>query len=551
MKKNRAFPFILKAAKKEAFSLSLLTITNALVALLGVVFALTSRNVINFAVASDIGNVKSSVVFLICIAVVSLVLYMGTRLLASRIAARLEIFFRENVFGSFLRKEYSKISDFHSGDVITRLFEDVAVVSEGIATLVPGLVGIFTRLISALVAVFVVDKTFALTILIGGILLFIFACFFRDIMKKTHKDAQAAGGKARSFLQEACENVLIIKAFDMQEEIEKEESKHNERHFDKKMKRALFSTVASGGFSFLIDIGYIYAIAWGAFRIISGGVGFGYGDFVAILQLIGQVQAPFASLSGGVTKYYAMIASAERMLELSELPDEERAQNANVKYEDIESIELSGITFSYGDGNVFSDASVSFEKGKLTLISGSSGIGKSTLMKLLLGVIKPTGGKAYIRTSAGEIPIGAGTRKLFAYVPQGNFIMSGTIRENLCLVKSDATSEEILFALSASDAGFILSGEVSLDAELSERGAGLSEGQIQRLAIARAILSGAPVLLLDEATSALDEETERRVLENIMKLPGRTCICISHRSAARAVCGKEISVKDGKILEGE
>ncbi len=548
--KNKALRFVINTSKKEAFRLISVTVLNALGAFLGVYLALVMRNVINSAVEGVASEVTKWAIMLVSVVVVEIILFILSRILATQMSARLEIAFRESVFSKLLRKEYSAVSRIHSGEVQNRLFNDVTVVSENVATLLPQFISLITRLIAALVAVYVVDAFFASVILIAGVVLFVLARLFKNVLKRTHKDVQEAGGEVRAHTQESVENLLVIKAFGMEEKIEDTEKGLHKKHYKKKMVRAFFSVGASAGFSTLMNLGYVYAILWGAYKILTGDSGFGYGDFVAIMQLIGQIQTPFASLSGSLSKYYSIIASAERLLELADLPDdiEEQADTASI-YEKMTSIALCDVSFSYGDAYVLENADTEIEKGKLTLISGISGIGKSTMIKLLMGVIKPESGEACAVMGDLRETLSSSTRALFAYVPQGNLLMSGTIASNLRLAKADATDEEMQKALRVACADFVDELPQGLETKLGERGSGLSEGQVQRLAIARAVLFDAPVFLLDEATSALDEATEKRVLENIMALSGKTCVCISHRSAARGVCDKEIYIENGKICE--
>lgn len=548
--KNKALRFVINTSKKEAFRLISVTVLNALGAFLGVYLALVMRNVINVAVEGNGSEVKRWAITLVAVVLAEIIMFIISRILATQMSARLEIAFRESVFSKLLRKEYSALSDFHSGEVQNRLFNDVTVVSENVATLLPQFIALCTRLVAALVAVYVVDAFFATVILVAGVVLFILARLFKNVLKKTHKDVQTAGGEVRAHAQESVENILVIKAFGMEEKIEDTEKSLHKKHYKKKMVRAFFSVGASAGFSALINLGYVYAILWGAYKILSGDNGFGYGDFVAIMQLIGQIQTPFASLSGSLSKYYSIIASAERLLELCDLPDDvpERADTAAI-YEKMTSIALSDVSFSYGDAYVLKNADIEIEKGKLTLVSGISGIGKSTMIKLLMGVIKPESGETCAVMGDERETLSSATRALFAYVPQGNLLMSGTIASNLRLAKEAATDEEIKKALKIACADFVDELPSGIETRLGERGSGLSEGQVQRLAIARAVLFDAPVFLLDEATSALDEMTEKRVLENIMSLSGKTCVCISHRSAAREVCDKEIYIENGKICE--
>ncbi len=550
LKKNNTFKFIAGVSKKEGIRLFAVTVMMAISSFMGVYLALVMRRVINSATSGDYKEMKLWGAALIAVVVVEIFLYVATRILAAQMSAKLEIAFREVVFSKLLKKEYSSVSAFHSGEIQNRLFSDVTVVSENVSTLLPNLVGLVTRLLSALVAVFVVDSVFALIILSAGVFMFIFARLLKGVMKKSHKEAQEAGGEVRAHTQEAVENLLVIKAFEMETKIEENEKRHHLSYYKKKMKRALFSIAATGGVSALVNFGYAYAVIWGAAKIISGVSGFGYGDFVAIMQLIGQIQTPFASLSGSLSRYYATIASAERLIEICDLPEElQETSDTEEIYEKLSSIVLCDVSFSYGENNVLETAAAEIEKNKLTLISGISGIGKSTLIKLLMGVIAPQSGEVFAKTTDGKKALDATTRGLFAYVPQGNLLMSGTVAENLRLAKADATEEEMLASLSVACADFVSELPDGLETMLGERGSGLSEGQVQRLAIARAVLFGAPVFLLDEATSALDEMTEKKVLENIMKLSGKTCVCISHRNAAREICDKEIYIENGKVFE--
>ena len=547
--KDKTLNFIIKTSKKEGWRLLFVTLLNAVNAFLGVYFALVMRNVINAAVGGDASLVKKWSIIIIAVVVSEILILIISRYLTAQMTARLEIAFRETVFSKYLKKEYSAITSFHSGEIQNRLFNDIKIVSDNLATLLPQFIALVTRLIAALVAVYLVDAVFATVILIAGLVMFIIARLLKNVLKKTHKDVQAAGGKVRAHTQESVENLLVIKAFGMEERMEERERELHNQHYKKQMLRAFFSVSATAAFSSLLQFGYVYAVIWGAAKILTSAGGFGYGDFVAIMQLIGRIQSPFAHLSGSLSKYYSIIASAERLLELCELPDDICDEPAKADlYEKMSAIKISDVSFSYGDAYVLENASAEIEKGKLTLIAGISGIGKSTVIKLLMGVLKPESGEVFVQEE-GKTGLSAATRHLFAYVPQGNLLMSGTIAENMRLAKADATEEEMEKALKVACADFVFELENGFETRLGERGIGLSEGQVQRLAIARAVLCDAPIFLLDEATSALDEPTEQKVLENIMALSDKTCVCISHRSAARDVCDKEIYLDRGKICE--
>ena len=271
---------------------------------------------------------------------------------------------------------------------------------------------------------------------------------------------------------------------------------------------------------------------------------------MAVTQLINQVKAPMVNMSGIMPQYIAAVAAAERLQELTELIPEEPVSQLPPEpvYESMQSLDAKGLCFAYDRDQVFVDADFSLPKGEFGVILGHSGIGKSTLLKLMLGIFHPKDGSIYINGEQ-QIRLDRSTRRLFAYVPQGNLLISGTLRENLTLTRPDATEEQIQHAVHISAMDDYLPGlPLGLDTVIGESAAGLSEGQAQRLSIARAVLSDAPILLLDEATSALDADTEKLVLERLSSLPGKTCIAVTHRPAAIALSDWTMEMRDGKCL---
>ena len=290
------------------------------------------------------------------------------------------------------------------------------------------------------------------------------------------------------------------------------------------------------------------ALCWCAVRMLRGEMSFG--SLTAVTQLVNQLQTPFVNLSGVIPQYIAMTASAERLMELEEIrlePDAMKEDPWEV-YEQTETICGEKLTFSYDRDQVLCDADFILPKGAFAVITGPSGIGKSTMLKLLLGIFCLDGGNLCLRSDEKEIPLDRTTRRLFAYVPQGNLLFSGSLRENLTIARPEATEDELLQAIHISAMEeFLPQLPQGLDTQLGEGGVGLSEGQMQRLAIARAVLSNAPILLLDECTSALDEKTEDTVLRRIRMLPGRTTIAVTHRPAAVSLCDWRLELSNGKI----
>ncbi len=351
-------------------------------------------------------------------------------------------------------------------------------------------------------------------------------------------------------MQEAIESLLVVKIFGVASKIRKNADGLQQENYKAKIRKNRWSIFANLGFSAAFSLGYLFGLVWGGLKLCAGTISFG--TLTAIIQLIGQVQTPFTGLSGIVPQYYSMLSSAERIIEIENMQQSKAVNSPDVDtkklYDELDCIRFDGVSFSYDRDTVLENGSFDIKKNDFIMISGISGIGKSTLFKLLVGVLPVDEGKISIISGSSEYAVDKYTRPLFAYVPQGNMLFSGTIRDNLRFVNDTASDEEIMKAAVISCADeFIKELPDGLDTVLLENGHGLSEGQVQRLAIARAVLTGAPILLLDEATSALDEATEKQLLENIRGLNEKTCIIISHKSAAYEICNKELKIEDKGI----
>ena len=322
-----------------------------------------------------------------------------------------------------------------------------------------------------------------------------------------------------------------------------------ETYYKKRMQRNALRAVMGCIFSLLSNFGLIFAVIWSSVTILFSTPD--YGAILSSILLLMQLQSPLASFSAVPPAYYARLTSGERLAEIDELVPEEVLEFAPAQYDNLKKISFHDLEFSYGREVIFTDANAEIEKGKILCLTGPSGAGKSTIFKLLLNIFTPTKGDIAVEEENGEHILTSMDRNLFAYVPQGNFLFSGTIYENLAFFAPDKEAvdmpEKIDAALKTACADFVFTLPQGLDTILTERGEGLSEGQLQRLAVARALLSDRPILLLDEATSALDTETERALLENIKRLQNRTCLIVTHRPAALAIADGILHVEDKKI----
>lgn len=296
----------------------------------------------------------------------------------------------------------------------------------------------------------------------------------------------------------------------------------------------------------LFDVSWLVCNLWGCVRIYQGT--FTYGSLAAMIQLVGRIQSPIANALQLISQIYGVVASAERLQEVIGLPDEEQGETLT----DFEDIRLQQVGFQYDDGvdSVLVDVDGVIRKGDFVAVTGLSGGGKTSLFQLLLGIYRPTSGRVAFENDGRTVDACRGTRELFAYVPQGNTLMSGTLRQNLTMFTDEAADEDIAAAVHAACLDELVA-EIGMEAKLGERGVGLSEGQAQREVIAWALLSGAPILLLDEATSALDEETEAQLLRNIDAMRDKTVIIVTHRRAALAICDYTLHIKDGHMTRME
>lgn len=655
-----------KAQHGRIVALSVLCTVQAAVL---VSFALACRAVIDQAVAGNIDGLLASAAILAGVIIAQLVLRLAINSTQERIRARFALELRKSMLDSIFAARFGNILRFHSGELSNRMFSDVQVVSNGVATIIPSFVSMLMQLVFAIAVLALISPPMVALFAAAALLSFVLARTLRGRLKALHKIVQEKEGAVRVFLQEALEHQLVIRSFGAQPATSARADTLQEDHFTAQMRRRGYSIAANASFSFFFNALYAVALTWCAFELLHGAMS--YGTLMAVLQLVARIQAPVSSLSGMLPQLYQTLASAERLMEVAELPHSEGCLPVTAEefYRRLSGVRMHDLAFSYSgtekedaasvggleaedgpacaeqektkgasapiggareeDGAASLDrpdtvesapnrcvevidspcdageaegsaasaggmeapsgeepvsltcADVFVPKGSFVVVEGPSGSGKSTLFKLLLGAYDadgfayelavgaatsaaaahdapagsvatgaplayaPASAFAVPACSASQVPPGA-----FAYVPQDNFLFAGSIRENVAFAAHDATDDQVKRACEVACAwDFVEELPLGLDTMIGEHGQGLSQGQLQRLAIARAVCSGAPVMVLDEVTSALDDATEAAVLANIASLPGKTIFVAAHRAKAREFATMRLHVEDGVLTE--
>lgn len=524
-----------------------LCLLQSLMALNAVGFALAMQRAIDAAVAGSADGFWLWCGIFAGILLVQVACIAINRALLERTRTAFENQLRDGAFADVLDQSYEQVERTHSGELMTRMTSDVAVVAEGASMLVPTGVSMTVRLIGVLVTLFKLVPRLTLIFLAGGCAAAVASVAVRPLLKSLHARMQEAEGGMRSYLQECLDSLLVVHAFGCEGKVRRLARDATGGYRCTRLRKADASNACSTLLILGVQVAYVLGFAWCGFGILTGTCS--YGTLMAVVQLTGQLQSPFSTLGGSFSKYSSMLASADRLMALrSEGAAADREMAGGFDVSAFDRLRLSGVTFSYVDcEEVLRGFDFSLRAGEFVGIAGPSGAGKSTFMKVLLGAYAPKCGEAWACDAAGTCVSLSETRGLFAYVPQGNRLMAGTIRDVVAFVDAGEPDEQqVIEACKAACAwDFVSELPDGLGTVLGQRGSGLSEGQMQRLAVARAVYSDAPVLLLDEATSALDAATEGRMLENLRALPGRSAVLVTHREATLAACDRVVEVREG------
>ena len=522
----------------------IICILNVIISLISLGTTIATKFLIDSAIVSDMHAIKVCGAVLLSLIIFECLVYVTLSILHSNASAKLQRNMQSMLLREFLVKDYADIKGYHSGELVNRFFSDVAVVRNGLTSIMPETISMAVSFLGAAIILIVMDWRFIILLIVGGFLGLGIVLAFREPMKTRHKRMQEAEDALHASAQEALANIRLIKASTSEKRTFRYIGIRQAGLEAEQIRRGRFSAFMNHGMGLVFDISWFLCMMWGCICISRGSLT--YGSLAAIIQLIGRIQGPIANAVTIAGSAYGVVSSAERLHEITGLHSEKQGETLK----DFDSIELRDITFQYNDGNeeVLQDISCEIQKGEFVALTGISGGGKSSLFQLLLGIYQPTVGEVLFHLGNKEVHASRGTRGLFAYVPQGNTLFSGTLRDNLVMFTDEVSEQEIQEACRTACIEDLVS-EIGYDAAIGERGVGLSEGQAQRVGIARALRSKAPILLLDEATSALDEETEARLLANISEMRDKTCIIVTHRKAALSICDYVMHLENGRMTK--
>ena len=473
---------------------------------------------------------------------VSILISVGSSILGSYISEKFSFSIRQQFYSDIQRSLWLRISKFHSGDLVTRLTSDIGSLADGMINLLPRTLLTFVQLLISFLILFHYDRSIALFALIIGPIGALCLFFFRERYKKYQTELRECESEYRSFMQESLGSLTVMKTFRQEGVNDRRMEGFKKRRLDLILKNTTLGSAMSAVLRIVYSAGYVITFCWGAYRISTGRIT--YGTLTIFITLVSQVQGSVSGLAGIIPQIYNMLISSKRITEVAGLEKEvytgREDQPARV------GLEVDHVTFAYDKRPILQDLDFSVAPGEKIGIVGPSGAGKTTIIRMLLALTTPQAGEIrYLADGVAE-PATPDVRRFISYVPQGNTLMTGTIAENLRIGRADATREEMLNALAlASARDFVEQLPEGLDTVLSEKSGGISEGQAQRIAIARALIGDKPIVILDEATSALDEGTESVILRNITdELKQKTCFIITHRRSMLQYCDRVLSLNE-------
>ena len=543
-------------------------IVNIIFALIGIYNVTVSKSLIDSAISGDSNATIRWLIIMLVITLISMLSSPITSFMSTHSSIKLTQNIQRKIYQHIQCSDWLEQSKFHSVSLLTRVTSDVSNISSAILGTIPSLVSLTVTLVGSFYTLISWAPSIAFAAVFIGPFLILVGKYFSRKLKDLYKEAQEEDVKYRSFMQESIQNIMIVKTFCMEKINMHRLVEIQNNKYKIAMRNTKLSVMTSMSMSFCSSIAYFTIFTWGVLNIAKGVST--YGTFTGMLQLYSKVQAPFSSLASMIPGLISTIAAAERLMEIEAIPVEKMADEKEL--DDIGSLEVAldsisskvsstfnkpnivfdNVSFAYkANNNILNNINLTIDAGETIAFVGPSGEGKTTMIRLILSLINPTEGNVLLSEGNLVKEINRNYRELISYVPQGNTLFSGSIRDNLKYGNPNASDDEIKAALkNACALDFVNELEDGLDTMIGEKGVGISEGQAQRIAIARSFLRERPILILDEATSALDPETEVNVLKAVRELPTKpTCIIITHRPSALNICNRIMKLEKGHLRE--
>ena len=543
-------------------------IVNVIFAIIGIYNVTVSKSLIDSAISGDSDATIRWLIIMLSITLISMLSTPVTSFMSTHSSTKLTQNIQRKIYQHIQCSDWLEQSKFHSVSLLTRVTSDVSNISSAILGTIPSLVSLTVTLVGSFYTLISWAPSIAFAAVFIGPFLILVGKYFSRKLKDLYKEAQEEDVKYRSFMQESIQNIMIVKTFCMEKINMHRLVEIQNNKYKIAMRNTKLSVMTSMSMSFCSSIAYFTIFTWGVLNIAKGVST--YGTFTGMLQLYSKVQAPFSSLASMIPGLISTIAAAERLMEIEAIPVEKMADEKEL--DDIGSLEVAldsisskvsstfnkpnivfdNVSFAYkANNNILNNINLTIDAGETIAFVGPSGEGKTTMIRLILSLINPTEGNILLSEGNLVKEINRNYRELISYVPQGNTLFSGSIRDNLKYGNPYASDDEIKAALkNACALDFVNELEDGLDTMIGEKGVGISEGQAQRIAIARSFLRERPILILDEATSALDPETEVNVLKAVRELPTKpTCIIITHRPSALNICNRIMKLEKGHIRE--
>lgn len=539
--------WFIRAIRPQSGNMLIMLLCHLLLAACSVCFVYISKKLVDIAVSvyndgAPVESVWKWFLMMVAVVLTRILLNAWRSYVQTKTEIRLKNGLRTHLFEILLRLQNDGNRKHHSGDILNRVQEDVRVVSSAVAAYVPNFIGAVLQFVAAMIFLSCLDIRLALVIVVVLPVGMLVGRFITSRIRNLTLDIRSRDSKVQSHLQESIQHITLLQTLEYEEISSGELTDLQNKLYSSEIRRTRFSVISRIFVALAFQAGYAVAFMWGVIGISHGTVT--YGVMTAFLQLVGQIQRPLLDMSSQLPSIIHSTASIDRIMELESLPCEDYTEP--VMLSGVAGIRIENISFSYPDSTVpvLEDFSHDFKPGSRTAIVGPTGVGKSTLIRLLLALLKPQKGEVSLYTSDDKLTVSPSTRCNLVYVPQGNSLFSGTVKDNLLMGNPEATDEQLRNALYTAAAEFVLEHPDGLQMQCFEAGGGLSEGQAQRIAIARALLRPGSVLLLDEFSSALDAQTEVLLMERLTAaLSDHTMIFITHREKIVDYCIDVVRIK--------